>query len=592
MKMPRTLTCCRRLLFPLLFLLAGVLGAWMAVSGDSVTVDEYVHLPAGAYALHTGHFQLQRKSPPLARMWAALPAVLGAAVIPDEACWTQFSGGWDGWIYGTAFQLRNLPAYDRLYSLGRLLNGLWLIPLGLALFLWAERLFGRRSAWALLVMLVFSPTFLAHGPRVTTDLAATTCFVLYVCLLRRILWREGGMCWSLALGVILGVGLLVKLSLVLAPLVGLSIQAGILLCEGSGNGRERGGGRQRLLRHGGLLLRSQVLPLAVAVLLINALYRFQGSGRALGSYTFESQALQRLGSTLPGFLPVPLPSDYVLGFDGQKRDAETGEFPAYLLGKWSTGALRSYFPLTLLTKTPLALPILLGLGLLAILASAATRRAPELLFVALPPALLLAVMVTGNHLYIGIRYCLPILPFLFLLAAAAFRDGVSRRERLVRRVAWVLLLSWVVSTVSQYPYYLAYFNEAARGPGLAGEVLLDSNLDWGQDLKRLGAFVEAQRIPMVYLAYFGHVWPQQYAIPAAPPPNGPVEGWVAISISLLKGQVYARTYLTGELVPLGGEQFAWLRGLTPVAKVGRSILVYHLGPGGVALPLAGAAPRP
>jgi len=35
------------------------------------------------------------------------------------------------------------------------------------------------------------------------------------------------------------------------------------------------------------------------------------------------------------------------------------------------------------------------------------------------------------------------------------------------------------------PHYLAFFNELAGGPGSGHRVLVDSNLDWGQDLKGL-----------------------------------------------------------------------------------------------------------
>jgi len=66
--------------------------------------------------------------------------------------------------------------------------------------------------------------------------------------------------------------------------------------------------------------------------------------------------------------------------------------------------------------------------------------------------------------------------------------------------------------------YLAYFNQVAAGPKNGYKHLVDSSLDWGQDLPALRSwlaqnpdrFGTGQR----YLAYFGTALPEWYGIKA------------------------------------------------------------------------------
>ena len=74
-----------------------------------------------------------------------------------------------------------------------------------------------------------------------------------------------------------------------------------------------------------------------------------------------------------------------------------------------------------------------------------------------------------------------------------------------------LLLLWHLAvSVRAHPDYLPYFNE------LAGEhperILVDSDLDSGQDLKRLADTLQARRIPSVWLAYAGSATVTQHGL--------------------------------------------------------------------------------
>jgi hypothetical protein len=131
-----------------------------------------------------------------------------------------------------------------------------------------------------------------------------------------------------------------------------------------------------------------------------------------------------------------------------------------------------------------------------------------------------------------------------------------------------LLLGWhLTASIRAHPDYLAYFNE------LAGDhperILVDSDLDSGQDLKRLADTLRARRVPAVWLAYAGSATVAEHGLPPVRwlEPHQRVTGWVAVSLYSLK---------LGSLDRPGHDDFAWLEQYTPVSRVGRSIRLYYI----------------
>jgi hypothetical protein len=175
---------------------------------------------------------------------------------------------------------------------------------------------------------------------------------------------------------------------------------------------------------------------------------------------------------------------------------------------------------------------------------------------------------------IGLRYILPIYPFVFVLAA-----GAVMQLRKARYWVAVPLVWYVGAAAAAWPHYLAYFNEFAGGSANGYRYLVDSNLDWGQDLKGLKAFMNSRGIDRVYLSYFGSDSPKRYGIaydwlpsfelenpnPHAPSVNIRRKSYVAISVTNLQG-----VYMEPQT------QFRWLDSLTPVATIGHSIFVYYI----------------
>lgn len=222
------------------------------------------------------------------------------------------------------------------------------------------------------------------------------------------------------------------------------------------------------------------------------------------------------------------------------RAHEQGGHPAYLLGRNSPTGWWYFFLVAFAVKMPLATIILLLIG---------ARRMSEPLAVVI--AFFLVTMPV--NVAIGFRHLLPIVPFAAIVAA----QGAA----LIRwRAVAGLLVAWqVASTTLAHPDYLAYLNEIARRQ--PDYFLVDSDLDWGQDVLRLADASESNGQPIT-VAYFGtadlrrHLRvPFRYLRPGEEP-----RGWIAVSETILrKGKPPGR--------------FAFLDGV-PYTMVGKSIRLY------------------
>jgi len=118
----------------------------------------------------------------------------------------------------------------------------------------------------------------------------------------------------------------------------------------------------------------------------------------------------------------------------------------------------------------------------------------------------------------------------------------------------VILALYTVSFVVATPGYLSYFNFAAGGARGGWRYLLDSNIDWGQDLLRLRAFMDENDVDRIHLAYFGTADPLAYGIDYSKvvmaydfypriPPSRPASGdWFACSVTMLQVLYWDREF--------------------------------------------------
>ena len=558
----------------------------------SPTHDEYWHLPIGLRMWTTGRLDDDVINPPLVRLWASIPLTIGGAK-PGEAGPKPDVGD-----IGDAFWSANEQSIRTWFLLGRLM----IVPLatltGLIIAVWARAWYGERAALVSVLLYCCCPTVLANAALVTHDLPLAAAWMATLLALVRFAERPS---WRTALvfGATLGVAQLTKLTaVVLGPL---AVVLWFVLRAGSPNQTTvwLGSALRRPQRVGAALIslfwgprsvdpshpaerRSQLVAfwlaaLAVSLLVVNAGYVFRGTCTSLKALPLASgrlQAVQRAMSPFGG-LPIPLPRDYVTAADRLAQDLER-KHPVFLDGEWSDRPFARYYAAALSYKLPLSTLTLLlvAFGVFAWPRPATQdrRRAAFLLLA----AAVLPVLASGSANQIGIRYILPTLPLLHLFAGQATRWMSGSRGRVLQFLVWTAV---VVAPLALrfHPHHLAYFNLLAGGPVGGRWHLVDSNIDWGQDLHALKAYLDRHDVKDVRLAYFGTVIPSRVGIEATAPPSWfPEPGWHAVSVNFVQGRPHAIRDANGDRTQVGLEEFGYFRFFEPVARIGYSIDVYHL----------------
>ena len=246
---------------------------------------------------------------------------------------------------------------------------------------------------------------------------------------------------------------------------------------------------------------------------------------------------------------------------------------AYLGGSVKEGGWWFYFPAAFLMKTPLVL-LVVGAAGLVLLARRFRERWLTLAFVLLPPAVFFTVAMTGT-INIGLRHILPVYPFLLLAAGAAF-EWLAGHGR-----AWVVVVLTIAAageTLPVHPDYLTFFNRVAGGPARGHTRLLDSNLDWGQDLEGLARWMERENVGHVNLSYFGTADPAYYGIACTHLYGAPFYAVDRVADPRLPGHVaVSATNLHGVyLDPARRDFYAPLLEREPLAVIGGTIHVYHV----------------
>ena len=526
---------------------------------ETPTVDEFAHVPAGCAYWNQGRTDLYCKSPPTLRYWMTLPVILDPAVSVPEVI--ESSWDWGPWQYGARFMNANQAHYLGSFFRARMMIIVLGLGTGALLFVWARALFGIAAASTVTTVFFLSPTVLAHAHLATTDVGCMFSVFLSLFALR---WAYQQPRWwrLLIAGAALGLALSIKFTALLLPPV---VAGLVLLHRFRSPGWKRGSAVWAAAR-------DLVALFAVALLTINLCMSFEGTLRPLREYTFSSSFCKKVQMLLPGALPVPLPEHYVVGFDGQKMDAESGEFGSYLMGRWSQDGWWYYNLVALGVKLPVPTlgMILVGAGLWL----RSRRDVCERWTVLLPAGVLLVALSLLSRLNLGVRYLLPALPFLLLLSGALWVRTSTSAKRWLRYVPLPIVAYYAVAAAAAHPSYLSFFNLAAGGPDRSHHWLVDSNLDWGQDLYRVSE--AARRLKgdaPIQLLYFGHVAPELYGIRYTPLSPHPVEDVIAISMNYLVGSRYVAITTDGRVLHVRRDYARWLQDHTPVERLG-SILIF------------------
>lgn len=232
----------------------------------------------------------------------------------------------------------------------------------------------------------------------------------------------------------------------------------------------------------------------------------------------------------------------------------------YLFGEVSYNGWWYYYPVVLAVKTPLTfLGLAIAGGAFTVYRGIAVRDW-RILAPILCGGAILVVMCAFSRVNSGVRHILILYPLLAIAIGGLVGQAWQRRNRTLVAIAGATLLWQGAQSAATHPDYLADFNLlVGRNPD---RILVDSDLDWGQDLKRLGQEIERRKIGHIRVLYYGtaditrHV-PNAVALD----PSQPATGWIAVSATI---------------GATAGPDLDWLRAHEPVARIGRSIDLYYI----------------
>jgi 4-amino-4-deoxy-L-arabinose transferase-like glycosyltransferase len=518
----------RRFLVPILLLLFSVQAA-SSIATKSATWDETNYFGMGDYLLRNWRWDVPSAviHPPLAYYLDSLPLLFADL---DRRVWTYSPSTPRDLAFLRAADIERGQALlsspanrgDRLLLLSRCMVILQALLLGYFVYRFGTRLYGWKAGLLALAFFAFCPNMIAHGALITPDMTLAVFFFVTIYYFRMALVSDDRKCHVLA-GGSLGLALLSKFpALLLLPV------EGVILAF--------------------LALRGQRIP--VRWLLISwacALVVF------LLGY---------------GFNVTP----YIQGIKVQQLHGPEGHW-SFLMGQLSTKGWWYYCLVAFVLKTPIPLLLFLATALVFVGVRAIRLAVSTDDLVLWVPLVAVFAFFSVELRSIGLRYVLPVYPFAFVIASGAVLQLKRLRYLLIIPIIWYPVASWTI-----WPDYLAYFNEFVGGADNGYRYLVDSNLDWGQDLKGLKRFMDSRGIDRIYLSYFGTDSPARYGIhydwlPSYSLKNAHPQAtidvkrkrYLAISVTNLQG-VYMEP----------NTMFRWLDRYTPVARIGHSIFVYYL----------------
>jgi len=531
---------------------------WTAEARKSETIDEPLFIGTGVaqVILHDANFDLSH--PPLLRWISGLSArYFGGAQHLLRAPPTVARGAIDlfnfklddtfVWSAASLYDAGN--DHDRALFWGRFPFAFFGVLAALLLFREVRQRFGNVPALAALAIFCFTPEVLAHAEWAHSDLASAATLLLAALALARALDSPTSRN-DLYLGLALGAAVSVKLTGILLLPLFLPIVA---LWN-----RPKEGSRLRFA----LLRLARIIAVLWCVITIFYLpeprvfdHEFMPAdlGRVVGGAA-DGTRVHLVAAVLRW---LPLPDTFLKGIVYTALLSQHGQIAFF------HGALRSdgwwyYFPVALLLKYPTPFVIVAAVGLVAVLRSRKLSVARKLAWT-VPPLMLFGFAMV-QRINIGVRSVLTIAPFLALWSAALLASARSRPARIAIFAAGAIS---IVSGIAAWPNFLSWFNPFFGGNPAADQWLIDSNLDWGQDLPELARLLQARGNPEVHLAYWGWARPERWRIRAVDF-NLRTPGYYAIS----------RSYFSG----IWGHDYDWLRALPVEEYAGGSIALIKVRP--------------
>jgi hypothetical protein len=597
-----------------------VLDIGVLLSNSSVQSED-AHLANGIYFWSNLEPDFFRVNPPLVRVWSTMYFVPCYGVKKWDNVTTNYHIR-NEFPMGVEFCNKNRERFFLYLTIARVLCLVFGIVLILCLYYWAKNIYGFASIVFVLVITIFSPTILGNASTIMPDAHAAAMGMLSVFLFWKWLKRPDSLEMLLA-GLCLGLAELCKFTLLIFyPLffiMWLLYQFQFPYHQHSNQESKNSLFYENtkkivtVVSNNTASFSVQFKQLCgvflISIFIINCGYLFDGTFTLIKDFRFQTALFTGYDSfeevplgganrfndsgswfeTIVGYIPMPLPFNFVQGIDTQRLDFERG-LPSYLRGEWLDHGWWYYYLYALLIKMPMGT---IGLFFLAIFCTFfqkgynASWR--DEMVIILPGIVLLFFVSSQMGFSVHSRYIIPALPFLFLWVSKVGRSFILKRP-FIATLAFTLLAWSVISSMCIYPHSISYFNELvailptpseprspkepegtsfivallSSGPRNGGRHLLDSNIDWGQDIFNLERwYYEHPEAVNMKIVYWGSYPIELTKLPfnEKPPVNAPLPGWHALSVNY----IYSRE-----------RQYRYFLNFEPIATAGYSIYIYHI----------------
>ncbi len=605
---------------------------------ESAIMDELAHIPAGQGYVSQLDYRLNPEHPPLLKILSQLPVFISGVNFPTtQPSWTnEINGQWemgDQFIYKA-----NGQNADKIIFISRLFPIILTLLLIVLIYIFSSKLIGKK--WALIpaFLTALSPSILAHGHYVTTDIGAAFGFISALYFFLKYL-KESTTKNIILAGIFFGIAQLLKFSTVLLiPLFIFYILIFWLIKT-----KEKNEKIFSLLSFKSLMgyLWKLVKIFIIGFLLVWFVYfiftlnypvekqksdtqsilgSFAGGPKTILETCVSSPSLRCLAELTIWSSDKPVVrglGQYTLGVLMVMQRASGGN-SSYFLGNLGAGGWWYYFPVVFLLKEPLPSLLIIFIGLLASLARFIKNK--EKLWKRLYQYIsnnfelfTIIVMIIFYWLYsmksplnIGYRHIMLTVPLIYILAIYSIKKWIidieiQQSNSIISQIfsvfkkifttslklsILVLLCLWLLLEVFfAYPYYLSYYNQIGGGIWQGYKYVTDSNYDWGQDLIRLKTFVEnppaGENIDKIGVDYFGggdiFYYLGNKVVPWNSSKGDPKKeniNWVAISVNTIAS---AKAKLEPGYYRDPQNEYSWISDWEkPYAKVGTSIFVYKI----------------
>lgn len=588
---------------------------------ESATMDELAHIPAGYGYIKYFDYRLNPEHPPLVKALAALPLIFQSAswrinFPADKSSWqTEVNGQWAA---GAQFLYESKNNADIIIQWSRLGPMLLTIILIIFIYAWAKELIGRW--WALLPVFLFalSPSVLAHGHYVTTDIGAALGIFIALYFFIKFLSTPSKK-YLIFAGVAFGIAQLLKFSAVLLIPFFIFLIIIFYIHKTAYNWQNTEPEKRfkifsiRAFQY----IKSVFIIFIIGYAVVYAAYfiftinypiekqkadtesiliSFAGRPTLTGENCKSMRCLADADIWMSGNKYLRPFGEYMLGVLMVMQRSSGGN-TGYFLGEVSASGWWYYFPVSFILKEPIpSLILILFAFIFSIWSILKTisyklKAVSDYLFLHFAEFSMLSFTIfywlysVKSPLNIGIRHILPIMPFTYILTISAVKK--ISNSSLIRKCLLAALILWfALETLFAAPYYLSYFNQFGGGIWNGYRYAVDSNYDWGQDLKRLKIWAD-KNLPAdkrIAIDYFGGGNPKYYLGDKAEywqsSRDNPIYEnikWLAVSINTLQnalGKLHAGQKRNPE------DEYQWLQKIKnpyePDSRAGTSIFIYKL----------------